>query len=110
MTSLVVITVTQNQDPSAAVVSPSGKGQGLTRFQILDASGAVVDTLDLQALTASFSGVPDGDFTATAQLLDTDGNTLGELMSKSFHDGAETPPAAATFQPLNAIDVQVSQE
>ena len=107
MTSTVVVTVTQNQDPAAAVQSPSGKGQGLTRFQILDSTGTVVQTQDVQALTASFSGVADGDFTATAQLLDTDGNPLGEQLSKSFTDGQ---PVSTTYQPLNAIDVQVTPE
>lgn len=107
MTSTVVVAVVQNSDPAAAVQSPSGLPQGNTRFQILDSTGAVVQTQDVVGLSASFSGVADGNFTATAQLLDTAGNPLGTQLTKAFVDGQ---PAATTFQPLTDLSVSVTPD
>lgn len=107
MTSTVLVVVTQNPDPASALQSPSGLKQGNTRFQILDSAGTVAATQDVAALQATFTGIADGDFTATAQLLDTAGNPLGTVLSKAFTDGA---PVVTTFQPLNDISVTVTPD
>lgn len=97
--------------PSATL--PDGVTQGKTRFSILDsANGAVVQSQDVDGLSADFTGVPDGTFTASAQFLDSDGNTLGDEVKTTFVDAVEVaPPAAgATYTPLASLSATVTPE
>lgn len=110
------LTVTAGGDP---VPSPSGLTSGATRFTITDTNGAVVQTQDVNGDSASFSGLTDGTFTASAQLLDTAGAPLGDAVSTSFVDGNQVPtdpgqggsqPSSATFVPLASISANVTPE
>lgn len=96
--------------PSASL--PDGVTQGKTRFSILDsANGAVVQTADLDGLSADFTGVPDGTFTATAQFLDSDGNTLGDEVKTTFVDGEQVPPVSGgTYTPLASLTATATAE
>ncbi|WP_347558558.1 hypothetical protein [Robbsia sp. KACC 23696] len=95
--------------PTAAL--PDGVEQGKTRFTILDSTGAVVQTQDVDGLEAEFTGVADGTFDATAQFLDSTGALLGDAVKTSFVDGQPvTPPAAATYTPLASLTATVTAE
>lgn len=117
MTYKVELTVTASGDP---VPSPTGLGSGATRFTITDTNGAVVQTQDVDGQSATFTGLSDGTFTASAQLLDTAGAPLGDAVTTTFVDGSEVPsdpgqptggePSGATFVPLASLSANVSQE
>lgn len=117
MTYRVDLTVTSGNDP---VASPTGLGSGATRFSIVDANGAIVQTQDVNGNSASFSGLADGTFTATAQLLDTAGAVLGDAVSTTFVDGNQVPadpgqgdgsqPSSATYIPLASLSATVTPE
>jgi hypothetical protein len=109
MTSTVVFNVTQG-DATTAVASPSGLPAGLTRFAIIAADGSIVNTQDVAGLSATFTGVADGDFTGSAQLLDTAGALLGSPVTQAFVDGVAVTPPAATFQPLVSLSITVTPE
>jgi hypothetical protein len=90
---------------------PDGVTQGKTRFTILDSTGTVVQTQDVDGLEADFTGVSDGTFDATAQFLDSTGALLGDAVKTSFVDGQPvTPPAAATYTPLASLTATVTAE
>jgi hypothetical protein len=93
--------------PSAPL--PTGVTQGKTRFTITDASGATVQTQDVDGLEADFTGVPDGTFNASAQFLDSTGALLGSAVTASFVDAVQVPPAS-TFTPLASLSATVTQE
>jgi hypothetical protein len=109
MTSTVVFHVTQG-DATTAVASPSGLAAGLTRFAIIASDGTIAHTQDVAGLDATFTGVKDGDFTGSAQLLDTAGGLLGEPVTQAFQDGSPATPPAATFQPLVSLSITVTPE
>jgi hypothetical protein len=95
--------------PSAPL--PDGVTQGKTRFTITDSNGAVVDTQDVDGLSADFTGVADGTFNASAQFLDSTGALLGDAVATSFVDAVEVPPAGgATFTPLASLTATVTPE
>ena len=107
MTFLAVITAVVN----AAVSTPLASGQSvsLTRFSVVDSSGAaIVPSQDVQGLSASFSGLPSGTFTAQAQYLDNTGALLGDPVTAAFVDGVAVAPA--TFNPLASLSVTVTEE
>lgn len=62
---------------------PAGTVGGMWRFTItpVGGTGTVQDTPDP---IASFSDVPPGDYTATVQRMDTDGNSLGDPSAVAF--------------------------
>jgi len=96
-----------------AVALPAGVTQGKTRFSVLDSTGAVVQTQDVDGLSADFTGLADGTFDATAQFLDSTGALLGDAVKTSFVDAVEVPPtapAAATFTPLASLSATVTPE
>jgi hypothetical protein len=101
-----------------AIPSPTGLAAGTTRFSITDTAGNIVQSQDVNGSSASFSGIPDGTFTASAQLLDTAGANLGDAVTTSFVDGNPvTPPdqgggtpTDATFVPLASISATVTAE
>lgn len=117
MTYRVELNVTSGNDP---VASPTGLGSGATRFSIIDAVGAIVQSQDVNGTSAVFTGVADGTFTASAQLLDTAGAILGDAVTTSFVDGAQVPtdpgqgdggePSNATYIPLATISANVTPE
>lgn len=117
MTYRVELTATAQGD---AIPSPSGLAAGATRFTITDTNGAIVQVQDVNGDSASFSGIPDGTFTASAQLLDTAGALLGDAVTTSFVDGNQVPsdpgqpsgdqPSGATYVPLASISANVTPE
>lgn len=115
MTYKVELTVVAEGDP---VTSPSGLGSGATRFSIIDASGETVQSQDIEGTSATFTGLADGTFTATAQLLDTAGAILGDAVTTSFVDAVQVPtgptdptqPTGATFIPLASLSAAVTPE
>lgn len=117
MTYRVELTVTAQGD---AIPSPSGLAAGATRFTITDTNGAVVQTQDVNGDSATFTGLADGTFTATAYLLDTAGNVLGDPVTTTFVDGNQVPsdpgqpsgdqPSGATYVPLASISANVTPE
>jgi hypothetical protein len=117
VTFRVELSVTSGNDP---VVSPTGLGSGATRFSIIDAVGAIVQSQDVNGSSATFTGLADGTFTASAQLLDTAGAVLGDAVTTSFVDGNQVPtdpgqgdgsqPSNATYIPLASISANVTQE
>lgn len=110
MTSTVAFLVTQG-DATTAIASPSGLAAGITRFAIIAEDGTVAHTQDVAGLSATFNGVEDGNFTGSAQLLDTAGALLGSPVTQAFVDGVPvTPPAAVTFQPLTGLSITVTPE
>lgn len=102
------------------IASPTGLAAGATRFTITDTNGAVVQTQDVNGDSATFTGLDDGTFTASAQILDTAGAPLGDAVTTSFVDGNEVPtdptqgdgsqPASATYVPLALISATVTPE
>jgi hypothetical protein len=94
----------------AAITSPTGKAAGKTRFTITDATGVTVQTQDVDGLQADFTGIGDGTFDASAQLLDTDGALLGDAVTTSFVDAVEVPPVEVTFTPLATLSATATQE
>lgn len=109
MTSTVVFHVTQG-DATTAVASPSNLPAGLTRFAIIASDGSIAHTQDVAGLDATFTGVEDGNFTGSAQLLDTAGGLLGDPVTQAFEDGVAVPPTGATFQPLVSLQITVTPE
>lgn len=117
MSYKVELTVTAGGDP---IPSPTGLGSGATRFTITDTNGAVVQTQDVNGDSATFTGLADGTFTASAQLLDTAGAPLGDAVTTTFVDGNEVPtdpsqptggePSSATFVPLASLSANVTSE
>lgn len=116
MTYKVELTVVASGDP---VPSPTGLAAGSTRFTITDTSGAIVQVQDVDGQSATFTGLADGTFTASAQLLDTAGAILGDAVTTSFVDGNQVPtdpgqggsaPSDATYVPLTSISANVTPE
>jgi hypothetical protein len=94
---------------AAAVASPNGAAAGKSRFSIIDSTGAVVQTQDVDGLTADFTGIADGTFTGQAQLLDVNGANLFDPVTCSFVDAVEVPPAVMVT-PFASISATVTQE
>lgn len=67
-------------------VLPPGVAQGLTQFTILstDVPPVVVATQQVAGLTALFTGIENGLYTAEVQVLDTTGGNLGVPVTQSF--------------------------
>jgi hypothetical protein len=86
---------------------PDGVSAGKFRFILTDSSGTPVQQ-DVDAPTASFSGVADGGCSATAQRLDTDGNPFGNVASLSFV--APTPVQPSTFDEPSSLTVVVTPQ
>ncbi|MCP1120094.1 hypothetical protein [Robbsia andropogonis] len=92
--------------------TPEGTTKGKTRFSVLDSTGAVVQTQDVDGLEAQFTGLADGTFTASAQFLDSTGALLGAAVTTSFVDAVEVSPVAEgeSYTPLATLSATVTAE
>lgn len=95
---------------TAAILSPTGVAAGKVRFNIADSNGVSVGSQEVDGLEATFTGLADGTFTASAQQLDANGQALGDPVTTSFVDAVEVPPAPVMFTPLAALSAAVSAE
>lgn len=103
MSKVVISVVTAQAD------LPSGVSAGAKRFSIADTAGNVVQTQDVDGVEATFTGVSDGDFTASVQDLDSNGGNLGNAVTAAFNvSTVVTPPAQ--YAASSAVSVVVSAE
>lgn len=121
MTYKFVATITRETDESKAVTSSTGLASGQTRISLADGSGEALATQEVDALEATFTGLPTNTFSATAQLLDTNGAPLLDAITITFVNGelaigtAPTDPSspaqpAVTVLPLSGLSGTVSEE
>jgi hypothetical protein len=97
MTSQVVVSVTTKD-----VQVPAGTVQGKFVFSV---TGQPDQTVDAQ--TATFTGLADGDYVASVQALDSNGGRIGNQASVSF---TVTAPASVTLQGADVVSVTVTPE
>ncbi|MDR5813334.1 hypothetical protein QCE62_06975 [Caballeronia sp. LZ033] len=96
---------------AVAVVSaslPAGVTAGLLRLAIVDSIGTVVQQQDVSGTSADFDGLSAGDYTATAQRLDSTGAPLGDAVASPFtvpSDGSGG--ATGTYDAPQSITVTV---
>lgn len=83
---------------AALAVAASSAAESVTRVEILDASGASVATQDANYV---FTGIPAGDYTLRATLLDVNGTAIGTPYTQAFSAAPETRvvqvPSGATI-------------
>ena len=101
--SNVILVVTTQETPLPTGVSASGQ----LRYQLLDASGNVIQTQDSQELTVTFSDVAEGTYTAAAVALDSTGAVLGLAQTAQVVVPAATP-VVATYAAPSSIVVALS--
>lgn len=83
------------------VQMPAGTEQGQFVFSVTGQPDQTVD-----ARTATFTDVPEGDYVASVQALDKNGGKIGNSASVSFTVSA---PATVTLQAADVVTVDVQQ-
>lgn len=107
MTSKIVATVA-----TAAKDLPAGvTAVGLLCLSLIAADASVVSSVNVDGVSASFAGVPDGTYTVTAQRLDATNTTgVGDLVSSDPFVVATGAPAPTTFDAPASIAITVTPE
>lgn len=77
---------------------------GKYEVAITDSNG-VVNKVEVDAPTNTFSDVVPGDYTASVQLLDSSGGPLGDKATQTF---TVSPPAETTVSVPDVVTVTVS--
>jgi len=96
MTANVIVTI-------ATVVPqdfPAGTVGGQTKFSV---TGQPDQLVDASVLSATFADVPAGDYTASAERLDSAGATLGTPVTAAFN--VPVPPAPVSIDVPASINV-----
>jgi hypothetical protein len=86
---------------------PAGITAGLINVTLTAASGTVLGTqvvADTNGITATFTAVPDGTYTASAQLVDSTGAALGAAVTAPV----TVTTVATTFEAPSGITVTVA--
>lgn len=98
------------------IASASGLAAGKTRFSLFDTAGVLVETKDVDGLSADFTALATKPVTANAILLDTAGATLGEAVNCTLVDGdvaattSSTAAATVMITPLASLSGSVATE
>jgi hypothetical protein len=89
---------------------PAGIEAGPLRIALLDQAGNVVQAQTLTGVEATFTGIADGEFTATAVRLDSTGANLGDVITQAFTVALVVPPVPATFDAPTGLTISVTPE
>lgn len=90
---------------------PAGVTAGALRVSLLDNTGAVVATQDVATSDAVFTGIANGDYTASAVRLDGTGTNLGDAVTAPFSVADVPPPVPEqTFDAPSSLAVVVEAE
>lgn len=84
---------------------PTGVVAGLLRLVLTSFDGSFSQTQDVNGDSATFLSVPDGQYTATAQALDSSGGNLGAPVSQNFEISSPPPQ---TFKQPQTITITLS--
>jgi len=93
---------------TSAQTFPAGTVATSYRFEIAGPRNEFQDVPYGGVLSAEFVDVPDGDYTVTAELLDSQGQRLGNLLSQVV--SVVTPPADIILQIPAGLTVQVIEK
>jgi hypothetical protein len=95
---------------SIATVSlelPANIVAGALRVSIIDAAGTVTHTQDINGIVAEFVGVADGQYSAVAVRLDSNGLPLGSPVTEPF---TVAPAVIATYEAPHSMFITVSPD